>query len=420
MDLLTRPRVIETLKKISENSLIDYTLIYIEINNTLQITSLLQGMAREEELISAIQRLIFGKIGHLPDSYMGKLSWNRFGIIAKLPVETCVEIAEELTVFFEDKCINIGPHPYYPKIITGVIALSEKYRVPEKILTAVDEALYQARRTGNNAVKVIDHNAPVFHSYYDALKRIPVLKAGLSNNTLLLYAQPIVPLNKALMERKAEVLVRYKEPDGAVNSDYHFLKTANLFHVGRDIDLYVVKQFCRYMQQNKHDDVVYSINISGFTVRFPAFLDIVSHAFKKYGVNAEQVCFEITETVIDRDYPQAIQFMHALKNQLGCQLALDDIGMGSSNLANLSKFNVDFMKIDGAFINNVLTDPYSELVVNFITSAAKLFNKKTIAECIETPQQLEKIKLLGVDYAQGFLTGRPKLLFDPLLSRTHL
>jgi EAL domain-containing protein (putative c-di-GMP-specific phosphodiesterase class I) len=416
MDLLTRPLVIETLKKLSENNDIYHTLIYIEINNTLQISSLLQGMAGEEELISAIQALIFSKIGHLPDSYMGKLSWNRFGIIVKLPVKTCVDIAEELMVFFEDKCIHIGPHPYYPKIITGVIPLSPEYRVPEKILTAVDEALYQARRTGNNAVKVIDHNAPIFHSYYDSLKRVPILKAGLINNAFLLYAQPIVPLNKNLMERKAEVLVRYKEPTGEVNSDYQFLKTANLFNVGRDIDLYVVHQFCRFTQQQEPTDIVYSINISGFTVRFPPFLDIVKHAFKKYGVNPEQVCFEITETVIDRDYPQAIQFMQALKNQLGCQLALDDIGMGSSNLANLSKFNVDFMKIDGAFINNVLTDPYCELVVNFITSAAKLFNKKTIAECIETPQQLEKVKQLGVDYAQGFLTGRPELLFDPLLN----
>ncbi|WP_394753223.1 EAL domain-containing protein [Crenothrix sp.] len=413
MDLLTRPLVIETLKKLSENNDICHTLIYIEINNTLQITSLLQGMAGEEELISAIQTLIFNKIGHLPDSYMGKLSWNRFAIIVNLPVKTSVAIAEDLAAFFEEKCIHIGPHPYYPKIITGVIPLSPEYRVPEKILTAVDEALYQARRTGNNAVKVIDHNAPIFHSYYDSLKRVPVLKDGLINNAFLLYAQPIVPLNKNLSERKAEILVRYKDPEGEVNSDYQFVKTANLFRVGRDIDLYVVQQFCRFMQQQKPTDMIYSLNISGFTVRFPPFLDIVKHTFKKYGVNPEQVCFEITETVIDRDYPQAIQFMHSLK-QLGCQLALDDIGMGSSNLANLPKFNVDFMKIDGAFINNVLTDPYCELVVNFITSAAKLFNKKTIAEYIETPQQLEKIKQLGVDYAQGFLTGRPELLFDPL------
>jgi EAL domain-containing protein (putative c-di-GMP-specific phosphodiesterase class I) len=415
MDLLPRPLVIDTLKKIAENNDRYHTLIYVEINNTLQISSLLQGMAGEEELISAIQTLIFSKIGHLPDSYMGKLSWNRFGIIVKLPVKTSVEIAEELAVFFDDKCINIGPHPYYPKIITGVIPLAPEYKVPEKILTAVDEALYQARRTGSNTVKVIDHNAPIYHSYYDSLKRVPILKAGLSNNAFLLYAQPIIPINNNFMERKAEVLVRYKALDGEVNSDYQFLKTANLFRVGRDIDLYVVQQFCRFMQRQKPTDIVYSINISGFTVRYPAFLDIVKQAFKKYGVNPEQVCFEITETVIDRDYPQAIQFMDALKNQLGCQLALDDIGMGSSNLANLSKFNVDFMKIDGAFINNLLTDPYCELVVNFITSAAKLFNKKTIAEYIETPQQLEKIKQLGVDYAQGFLTGRPELLFDPLL-----
>jgi EAL domain-containing protein (putative c-di-GMP-specific phosphodiesterase class I) len=256
----------------------------------------------------------------------------------------------------------------------------------------------------------------VFNSYYAALKQVPILKEGLINNAFVLYAQPIVPLNSDLPGRKAEILVRYKNPAGQLNTDYQFLKTANLFNLGRDIDLYVIRQFCRYMQQHPNDNVVYSINISGFTVRYPPFLDFVKQSFARSGIHPEQVCFEITETVIDRDYPQAIQFMQALKNQLGCQLALDDIGMGSSNLANLPKFNVDFMKIDGAFIQHITTDPYCELVVNFITSAAKLFNKKTIAECIETPEQLEKIKQLGVDYAQGFLTGRPELLFDPLLN----
>ena len=415
MNLLTRPLVIETLRKIAESSAEDHNLIYIEINNNLQISSLLQGMAGEEELISAIQTLIYSKIGHIPDSFMGKLSWNRFGIIVKLPLTTSVEIAEQLTDLLDNQCIHVGPHPYYPKINTGVIALLPEHKRPEKILTTIDEALYQARRTGNNAINIIDQNTPVFNSYYDSLKQIPILKDGLINNAFALYAQPIVPLNPHHRANKAEILVRYKDTTGEHNANYHFLKTANLFHVGRDIDLYVVRQFCSYMQQHRHDETVYSINISGFTVRYPPFLDFIKQSFKDYGIAPEQVCFEITETVIDRDYPQAIQFMQALKNQLGCQLALDDIGMGSSNLANLSKFNVDFMKIDGAFICPLLTDPYCELVVNFITSAAKLFNKQTIAECIETPQQLEKIKQLGVDYAQGFLTGKPKLLFDPLL-----
>ena len=158
---------------------------------------------------------------------------------------------------------------------------------------------------------------------------------------------------------------------------------------------------------------MYSLNISGSTIRYSPFIDILEKEFKDFGVNPEQVCFEITETVVDRDYTQAIYFMNLLKKRLGCQLSLDDIGIGSSNLANLSKFNVDFMKIDGSFIKNFLADPYSELVVSFITSAAKLYGRKTIAEYVENAQQLGKLQEMGVDFAQGYFTGKPEHLFDP-------
>ena len=99
--------------------------------------------------------------------------------------------------------------------------------------------------------------------------------------------------------------------------------------------------------------------------------------------------------MVDRDFDQAVDFMNLLKQRLGCRLAIDDIGIGSSNLANLAKFNVDYMKIDGSFVRNFLTDPYSELVVNFINSAAKLLGRKTIAEFVETAEQLEKLPRSG-------------------------
>ncbi|MGR9053523.1 MAG: EAL domain-containing protein, partial [Gammaproteobacteria bacterium] len=125
--------------------------------------------------------------------------------------------------------------------------------------------------------------------------------------------------------------------------------------------------------------------------------------------------FEIPETVADGDYSSALNFMHALKNRLGCRLSLDDIGIGSSNLANLAKYDVDYFKIDGTFAADVLTNPYYELVIKFITIAAEMFGKKTVAEHIENLRQIEKITALGVDFSQGYFTGKPQLLFDPNL-----
>jgi EAL domain-containing protein (putative c-di-GMP-specific phosphodiesterase class I)/GGDEF domain-containing protein len=414
MDLLTRPSFIQTIGQISSSNDSHYTLIYTEINHAPKIASLLQGIEAEERLISAIQLIIYNRITNLPNACMGKLGWNRFAVILKLPVKESMEIAEDLAQLLDSQSIDIDGISYYPKLIIGVTPLSPEYKTPERILAAVDEALFQARRTGNSLVKFIEHDDPVLHDYYDSLGLLPTITEGLKNKSFVLFAQPIVPISeRQITLHKYEVLLRYKNEQGDIDSKSRFLQTAELFHVSREVDYYVVHEFCRYFAQQKHSNVMYSLNISGSTIRYSPFLDVLAKEFKHFGINPEQVCFEITETVADRDFEQAIHFMNLLKNRLGCQLSLDDIGIGSSNLANLSKFNVDFMKIDGSFINNFLIDPYSELVVKFITAAAKLYGRKTIAEYVENAEQLKRLGELGIDFAQGYYTGKPEQLFDP-------
>ena len=352
----------------------------------------------------------------MPNACMGKLGWNRFAVIVKLPVKESLEIAEDLAQLLDNQSVDIEGVSYYPKLIIGVTPISPEYKTPARILAAVDEALFQARRTGNSIVQLLEHDDPLLHDYYDSLSLLPTITEGLKSQSFVLYAQPIVAIGQQATEQKYEVLLRFKNEEGDIDLESRFLQTAELFHISKDVDFYVVRQFCRFIAQKQPADIVYSLNISGSTIRYSPFIDILAKEFRHYGVNPEQVCFEITETVVDRDYKQAIQFMNVLKNQLGCQLSLDDIGIGSSNLANLSKFNVDFLKIDGSFIKDVLADPYSELVVNFINSAAKLYGRKTIAEYVENAQQLEKLAKLGVDYAQGYFTGKPEPLFDPTVT----
>ena len=416
MNLLTRPYFIKAIGHISSNKDPQHTLIYTEINHAPKVASLLQGIAAEEKLIGAVQLVISNRIKKLPNACMGKLGWNRFAVLLKLPVKESLEIAEDLAQLLDSQPIDIDGISYYPKLIIGVTPLSPEYKSPERILAAVDEALFQARRTGNSIVKLIEHDDPVLHDYYDSLSLLPIITEGLKSRTFVLFAQAIVPIGQHIEPNpKYEVLLRYKNEEGNIDPESRFLQAAELFHISREVDYYVVHQFCRYCAEHRDTNAVYSLNISGSTVRYGPFIDTLANEFKWFGVNPEQVCFEITETVVDRDYTQAIEFMNLLKNRLGCQLSLDDIGIGSSNLGNLAKFNVDFMKIDGSFIKNILTDPYSELVVNFIKSAAKLYGRKTIAEYVENVQQLERLEQIGVDYAQGYFTGKPEQLFDPAL-----
>jgi EAL domain-containing protein (putative c-di-GMP-specific phosphodiesterase class I)/GGDEF domain-containing protein len=396
-----------------QDNAFQFCLIYIEINHSLQVARLLGGESVQEKLINSILHIIFSQIKNRFDYKLSQLRENGFGIIVKLPVQDSISFAEELSLLMDRECIIIDGRSYYPKFIIGISTISPEYKTAERILIAVDEALYQARRTGNSIVKVIQHDDQALSEYYNSLTLLPVLREGLLNKSFVLYAQPIVSIADTNSRQKTEILLRYKNKVGEIELPKSFLKTADMFHVSFDVDCYVLYQLCRFIEQKKHVNIEYSMNISGRTVRHPLFYDFTLKTCKRFNIKPKQICFEITETIADRDYRQAIELMKMLKENLGCQLALDDIGVGSSNLANLSKFNVDYMKIDGSFITNITEDHYSELVVNFIASTAKLFNKKTIAEHVENFSQLEKLAHLNIDFIQGYLSGKPILLFDP-------
>lgn len=417
MNLLNRTTFIQAVGQVSSKNDSNYTLIYSEINHALKVASLMQGVAAEEQLIKTVQLMIYSRIKHFRGAYMTKLGRDRFAMILKLPVKESLEVAEDLAQFLDNQSVDIEGFRYYPKLIIGITSLSSEYKTPERIMAAMDEALFQSRRAGNSIVKRIEHDDPVLNEYYDALKLLPTITDGLKQQSFILFAQPIVAIDRlGTGQQKFEVLLRCKNQQGIINDNERLFHASELFNISRELDFYVIRQFCRFLALQKPSDTSYSLNISASTIRYNPFLDVLEKEFKKYNINPEQVCFEITETVADRDYQQAIHFMNVLKNRLGCQLSLDDIGIGSSNLANLSKFNVDFLKIDGSFIKNLLIEPYCELVVKFITSAARLHGRKTIAEYVENAKQLDKLRDFGVSFAQGFHTGKPELLFDPALN----
>lgn len=411
--MLSRTALIKAIQETCRRNDAESTLIFLEINHVTEVIGLLQGLEAEQSLINSVQQFIIAMIAEQNGAILGRLESDRFGLILKQPVSTSIEIANDMVKMLDLRVLTIGANTYYPKLSIGVTPLTPEYSLPELAIAAADEALYQARRIGDSIVQLVEPENPKMLEYQQFLKLLPLLRNALVNESFVLYSQPITKLNPQNEIKKAEILLRYQDDNVEIHLPDKFLSTAGLFHISREIDLYVVHQFCRFIQLNPCEDCLYSINISGNTVRYADFFAFVEREFKNYGVNPEQVCFEMTENVADQDTLHATELMFKLKNRLGCQLALDDIGMGSSNLTNLPKFDVDYMKIDGSYVRDLLHDPYAELVIRFITSAAKQFNKKTVAEYIENQQQLDKLRALGVDYGQGYLLGKPARLFAP-------
>jgi EAL domain-containing protein (putative c-di-GMP-specific phosphodiesterase class I) len=183
-----------------------------------------------------------------------------------------------------------------------------------------------------------------------------------------------------------------------------FLPAAERYGLIEEVDRWVIRRIFSYMaleQQQGVGGFGYAINISGISLGDEAFADFVLNELTEAGVAPSRVHFEITETSAINNLERALIFIHKLR-AAGCSFALDDFGCGVSSLAYLRQLPVDYLKIDGSFVRNMLEDEIDSAMVSTVDHLAKRMGISTIAEYVESPELQQKLRLMGVDYAQGF------------------
>jgi EAL domain-containing protein (putative c-di-GMP-specific phosphodiesterase class I) len=151
---------------------------------------------------------------------------------------------------------------------------------------------------------------------------------------------------------------------------------------------------------------LYTINLSGASIIESSFLEFVKSQLKEYRIPPRLVCFEITETIAITHLDRATQFMQELKS-MGCRFLLDDFGSGMSSFGYLKKLPVDYLKIDGLFVKDIIEDPIDRAMVKAINDIGHTMGLKTIAEFVENEDILQELNKLGVDYAQGYGISPP-------------
>lgn len=184
------------------------------------------------------------------------------------------------------------------------------------------------------------------------------------------------------------------------------------------IDRWVVRHTLRWLQQHAADPGLaahYSINLSGQSLSDSSFLEFILQEIDRAGVDPARVSFEITETAAVTVSRNALQLMHTLRER-GCRFLLDDFGSGWSSFAYLKNFPVDFLKIDGSLVRDIAHDILDEAMVRAINEIGHVLGIATIGEFVESEAILERLRELGVDYAQGWATGRPAPISAHLLT----
>ena len=228
---------------------------------------------------------------------------------------------------------------------------------------------------------------------------------------LVLLCQPIVPIRHgARVERHFELLLRMRDENGRIVSPDNFMSAAERYNIMPNIDRWVIENALRWLVSEADEReklAMCSINLSGQSLGDDKFLPFVIDQFHRSGLDATKICFEITETAAIASFSQANRFIQALK-ELGCKFALDDFGTGLSSFGYLKHFPVDFLKIDGSFVKEILHDPIDREMVRSINEIGHLTGKQTIAEFAENAEIITMLRSLGVDYAQGYGISMPQ------------
>ncbi len=305
----------------------------------------------------------------------------------------------------------------------GVVAIASENDDAAEIMAAADAACYTAKKTGRNRVHVYNADDLSLSRQRDQQQWCLKIDRALEENRFQLYHQPIVPVG--ISDRPylhTEILLRIKDEQGQLIAPMAFIPAAERYHRMSLIDQWVVRHCLAELgrdsanqagsgaqgnrkQRSKSSHRLYNINLSGASLSDKQCLATLKATIQDSRINPALLCFEITETAAISNLRDVTVFMATLK-QIGCQFALDDFGSGMSSFGYLRQLPVDYIKIDGSFIQNI-KDPLNVAIVGSICSIGRAMNFQVIAESVEDNTTRRKLKTLGVDYVQGYGIATP-------------
>ena len=289
----------------------------------------------------------------------------------------------------------------------GVVVFPEHGVEIVELLAKADTAMYTAKSNGRNQVHLYSEGDRALERMGSQLTWKERIHQALEDNLFLLAYQPIVATSGGSAQR-FEVLVRMLDHNGKLHMPGNFIPTAEQFGLIREVDKVIVRKAIRELARlpAQGEPIGFSINLSGLSIGEPAMLDLIGQEIATNNLDPARLTFEVTETAACENMARAIDFINGVR-ALGCRIALDDFGVGFSSFSYLKHIRVDMIKIDGSFIRNIHTSREDQLFVKALVDVAKGMGISTTAEFVESAEVLEKVRSLGVAYAQGYFVGRP-------------
>ncbi|MEG3901937.1 EAL domain-containing protein [Microcoleus sp. B4-C5] len=385
-----------------------HALCYLDLDQ-FKVVNDTVGHIAGDELLRQITALI--QQGVRAHDMLARLGGDEFGILlTQCSLSQATQIAENLKNLVHQFRFIWNGQTFIIGVSIGVVAIDQTSQNLMELLGAADAACYAAKARGRNCVHIYSLDDSELIKQRGERQLISKITQALETNRFCLYYQKIVSITSKPLVEHYEILLRMLDENGKIVSPNEFIPAAERYGLITEIDCWVIETLFSNYHKLPEKDVLtqglYTINLSGASISNNQFMRFLIEQFSRYKVPPQTIGFEITETAAIANFEQARYFMGELK-KIGCCFALDDFGSGLSSFAYLMNLPVDYLKIDGAFVKNISHNLISQALVEGFNGIAHAMNLETIAEFVEDETILEKLREIGVDYAQGYGIARP-------------
>ena len=292
----------------------------------------------------------------------------------------------------------------------GVALLSAASESVAQTMGTAELACSMAKDQGQNRVETYRADNVDMIRREEQMHLVAHIQRALAEDRFRLYSQPIQSLVPGTGLHHTEILLRLLDDSGEVLAPGNFIPAAERYHLMPSIDRWVVRKTLSMLSEFDEDSIrrgIYAINLSGQSFNEKDFLEFIHTEIENSGVPPECICFEITETAAIANLAKATIFMDSLRD-VGCSFSLDDFGSGISSFGYLKSLPVNYLKIDGGIVKDIVTDKVSAAMVAAINEVGHTMNLRTIAEFVENDAIKSRLKEIGVDYVQGYGIGMPE------------
>ena len=385
----------------------EHALCYMDLDQ-FKVVNDTCGHAAGDEMLRQLSQVLIATLRH--KDTLARLGGDEFGVLIEdCSLDNAHRIAKKLLEAIQNYQFTWQGHSFRIGVSIGLVAITKTTLNLTEVLKEADAACYMAKDKGRNRIHVYHIEDSEIAQRHGEMQWVSLINQALEEKRFCLYAQNIAPLD-GRCDKHYEVLIRMTDEKDEIIPPGAFLPAAERYNLISNIDRWVIEHTFSLLAANpnflKKIHFV-SINLSGQSITDDNFLNFIITQLDESRIKANKICFEITETAAISNLHTAAKFISTLKSK-GCQFALDDFGSGLSSFAYLKNLTVDYLKIDGMFVKDIVDNPIDRAMVKSINEIGQVMGMQTIAEFVENDEIKCMLKDIGVNYAQGYGIDKPQ------------